>query len=84
MPLTPEAARRKDASTTGAPVKFQHRHFAFIAQTVAGFDPFPETYTEDETNVIRREMARTFSRALASTNPNFDRARFLAACGVAE
>jgi len=27
-------------------------------------------------------IARDFADRLASTNPNFDRARFLAACGV--
>jgi hypothetical protein len=29
-----------------------------------------------------RETCLTFSDALASTNPRFDRARFLAACGM--
>lgn len=76
MPLSKEAARRKDAGTTGAPVKFQHRHFAFIARIIAS--------NVEVAKWDNYSTALAFAGALASTNPNFDRARFLAACGVEE
>jgi hypothetical protein len=33
---------------------------------------------------VRRDVAETFAGALNLTNPRFDRARFLAACGVCD
>ena len=75
MPLSKEAARRKDA-ITGGTVKFQHRHFAFIARIIAS--------NVEVAKWDNYSTALAFAGALASTNPNFDRARFLAACGVEE
>lgn len=68
MALSSAAATRKDA-TTKTPA-MQHRHFAFIARTIADM---PES-------VNRLTVARKFATELAASNPNFDRARFLAAC----
>jgi hypothetical protein len=48
----------------------QHRHFAFIAKTIR----------EMPDRVNRIPVAREFAKALAETNPRFDRERFLAAC----
>lgn len=77
MPLSKEAARRKDA-ITGATVKFQHRHFAFIARVVA------DSWTIFADTEQLETFAGKLADSLADTNPNFDRARFLAACGVEE
>ncbi len=68
MALSSAAAARKDASAKEP--NMQHRHFAFIARTIANM---PES-------VNRLTVARQFAATLAMTNPNFDRARFIAAC----
>ena len=49
------------------------KDFELIAATIAYLPAGP----------ARRETARLFADALATTNPRFDRARFLRACGVA-
>jgi len=49
---------------------FQHRHYVFIAQTIAALA------VEDET---RRYIADEFASALRGTNPNYDRSRFMSA-----
>lgn len=70
MPLTTESALRKDRNTGKATM--EHRHFATIAAILRDM---PEL----ETHYGR---ARYFATQLAKTNPRFDRARFLRACGV--
>lgn len=69
MPLSSQAQHRKDQ--IASPPTLQHRHFAFIAQTLwtAQYDPRGQ------------DVANIFADALAKTNPNFDRARFLRAAG---
>ena len=52
----------------------QRKHFELIAETVRDM---PNANTTE-----RRNIAQWFADKLASTNPNFDRARFLRACGV--
>lgn len=59
----------KDTRTADSSVSLQHRHFAFIAATIADL-PFN----------TREQTARAFSEACKRTNPRFDRERFLAAC----
>lgn len=61
-------ANRKDMRATMPAM--QHRHFAAIAAMVRDL---PE-------RVNRLAVARSFAGKLASTNRNFDRARFIAAC----
>jgi hypothetical protein len=51
------------------------QHFQLIADVVKDSIGYS---TPDSRNVLARE----FANKLASTNPNFDRARFLVACGV--
>jgi hypothetical protein len=68
--LYTDTAARKDRWTGGTAPQMQHRHFAFIAATIAAM---PE-------HVNRIPVAREFAKQLARTNPNFDRDRFLAAC----
>ena len=70
--LTRESAARKD-STTAASAELQHRHFAFIAATINGIG-----FSREEKRII----AERFAEACARTNPRFDHARFMAACGV--
>lgn len=58
-------------------VDFQRRHFEFIAEVIRDMNsPHMEG--------AQRATANRFASALASTNPNFDRAKFLAACGVVD
>lgn len=73
MPLTTQSATAKDKRTAPG-ATLEPRHFAFIASTIAKTrDPFAKGVT-----------ARLFADACQSTNPRFDRARFLRACGVGE
>lgn len=54
-------------------------HFKLIAETLR------ECGADDEAQypvISRTGGARNFASALARTNPNFDRDRFLRACGV--
>ena len=52
-----------------------HKDFELIAQTIRS----SMSYKNEGT---RRCVAFDFADALAETNPNFDRERFLKACGV--
>lgn len=73
MALTTESAARKDATTvSGSPVRLEHRHFAFIAAVLADCKDLANQGT----------IARRFAEACQRSNPRFDRARFLSACGV--
>lgn len=59
----------------------QRRHFELIAEVIAERRTVEHNYADvvhDELNRIRT----TFADRLASTNPNFNRERFLRACGV--
>lgn len=69
MPLTTESALRKDERTSAT---LEHRHFAFIAQTIAKINNAG----------YRTDVAVHFADELPRTNPRFDRARFLKACKV--
>lgn len=73
--LTHESAARKDR-TTGNSAKLEHRHFAFIAATIAAL-PSHAASLRDQ----KRSTALAFADACACTNPRFDRAHFLKACG---
>lgn len=66
--LTKESALRKDQTTKAT---LQHRHFAFIAATIAALP---------REGGMRSTVACHFADACAETNPNFDRARFMRAC----
>jgi hypothetical protein len=69
--LKPDAALRKDRANARQPV-LQHRHYAVIAGIIASL----KVEGED----ARREIAEQFADRMATTNGNFDRARFLKAC----
>jgi hypothetical protein len=64
---------RKDLRTTTCAM--QHRHFATIAAIIR------ELPSGDDT---RGGIAQHFAAHLRHTNPNFNRDRFLAACGALE
>ena len=72
MPLTEKAERNKDA---GKIAELQHRHFATIATILRRLPP--DCYGPEQ-------VARHFAEHLGQTNPRFDDARFLRACGVEE
>jgi hypothetical protein len=50
------------------------KHFVLIAATIKALAISPE---------YRKLVAEEFAYILRTTNPNFNRERFLAACGVA-
>lgn len=74
MPLTTEAAARKDKlNATGTTL--QHRHFAVIASILSELG-----HDHGVSLSAHRDICEHFAHRLADTNPKFDRARFLAAC----
>lgn len=73
MALTTEAALRKDHAS--ALSTMEHRHFATVAAIIKDMDG-------EDFEGLRPVIARTFADGLRHTNPKFDRARFLRACGV--
>lgn len=74
MALTVESALRKDRTTSAT---LEHRHFAFIASVIEAMPDHAATLRTQ-----KRSCALSFADACARTNPRFDRARFLRACGV--
>lgn len=56
------------------------QHFALIAKTLN--DEFHHVACGQDQRDMVRSVAQFFASALAPTNPNFNRARFLRACGV--
>ena len=74
MPLSATAALRKDIASRAT--RMEHRHFAAIAGIIATLPLDAHAYPHDE-------VARHFANELHATNANFDRRRFLRACGVA-
>ena len=64
--LTTTSALRKDKRTRA---QLQHRHFAFIAEVLSRLNT--------QTGYDREFLADHFADACATTNPRFDRQRFL-------
>ena len=56
-----------------AGVNFQRRHYQFIADTIK-FLNLPEDTI--------KQIAEEFTKALKGTNPNFQKTRFMEACGI--
>ncbi len=73
--LSSEAALRKDR--TNANSDMQHRHFATVAAIIKALPSNADTHMSKED---AERVAEHFANYLRSTNPRFDRARFLAAC----
>ena len=60
-------------------LKMQRRHFQLIAETLHTLSlGRPEGWSKN----LWRETCLTFAARLEATNPGFDRARFLRACGM--
>lgn len=59
----------------------QRRHFELIAETIASVDD-SERYADSVHPEAKRTFAYAFANKLRATNPNFNRDRFLRACGV--
>lgn len=74
--LTMQSALRKDRTQPSSP-NLQHRHFAFIAATIAAMPDHAATLRTQ-----KRSCGLAFADACGRTNPKFDRARFLRACGL--
>ena len=59
------------------------KHFIALAKALnVGRVPPGQTFTSADVNRMQDETARAIAHVCAQTNPLFDRARFLAACGV--
>jgi len=58
------------------------QHFALIAGTLK--DELQHVACGEDQRAMVRSVAHAFVRTLHRTNPNFNRARFLRACGVEE
>lgn len=70
--LSARAASNKDKRNADNTAVMQHRHYAVVAGIIADLDlDYPQ----------RAIIADQFARKLAA-NPNFDRARFIKACGI--
>ena len=88
MPLSPAAAARKDrrASLNDAPPRMTHQHFAYLAalvrETVEAGRHAEGSALEINNGNAAWKFKFVLADALSRTNPNFDRERFLAACGV--
>lgn len=54
----------------------QRRHYEAIARIIAEMDSSGDNHT------VQVEVAKHFASELRYTNPNFNRDRFLKACGV--
>ncbi len=77
MALTKQSAHRKDINSGISAM--EHRHFATIAKIIREID---QGLIPCSTDATRKFMAELFADELRATNPNFNRARFLAACEV--
>lgn len=66
---------RKDITTAEKGVDLQHRHFAFIAATIAAMPRHAPSLRAQKASV-----AEAFATACQATNPRFNRERFIAAC----
>lgn len=76
-------AHRKDINTAQRGVSLEHRHFSFIASVLRFAKPdVPYSADDDINQESWRFMVESFEVACRSTNGRFDRARFLAACGM--
>lgn len=76
MALKPAAALRKDQTNAGS--SMEHRHFATVAAIIKGM----RRVGDSTSNFDADHVAHHFADELAPTNPRFDRARFLKACGL--
>jgi hypothetical protein len=77
MPLTTAAAHRKDLSPKRATMT--HQHFRTIARILRDSRP---AKSDDTALAHWRETVLVFALGLRATNPNFDAARFSAACNA--
>lgn len=80
MSLTTQSAHRKDIRS-GKGARMEHRHFSFIAATIAEM-PIFEGGTSKLAKFSRQEIADMFAEACRGSNPRFDRERFMRACGM--
>lgn len=60
-------------SRTMSNLRLQRRHYQFIADVIKAYRAGTTGWTDD--------IARSFADELHGTNPQFDRCRFLEACG---
>lgn len=80
MPLNTNAAMAKDKAS-GAGVKLEHRHFAFIAAVIADMPDHAASLRAQKFS-IAAAFAAAFAAACAKTNVNFDHDRFMVACNA--
>jgi hypothetical protein len=56
------------------------KHFEVIAAVINNYTGIPNQHVSPD--AVLEQVARDLAREFKTFNPNFDRARFLAACGV--
>lgn len=69
------------AEEAAAPEGFTRRHFDFVAATLR--HELEHVACGEDQRDMARSIALAFADGFESSNPRFDRARFLKACGVA-
>jgi len=76
------ALNRKDIRTAQNGVSLEHRHFAFIAAALRASKPLAMDSEEaGDAGAVWLNVVERFANECRATNPKFNRARFLAACG---
>ena len=59
------------------------KDFELIAEILNGAQSYEQNFNDNKERAgAIKALAHTFAGALVSTNPRFDSARFLTACGV--
>jgi len=59
------------------------KDYELIAQILKGAKNYEQNFNDNEKGAKAIEgITHIFATMLSTTNPNFDRARFLSACGV--
>ena len=83
--MSPTANLKKDRRTAQRGVQMQHRHFALIADVLRKAKPTvgsPDHPQDRGAELQHHYLIEKFADALADTNHNFDRDRFLTAAGM--
>jgi hypothetical protein len=55
---------------------------ASCIQSAQQYNPWPTAAEMDAALLMKRTIAQNIAHTMANDNPRFDRAKFLAACGV--
>lgn len=62
----------------------QRRHYELIAEAIKELPAQVRSSSIEQGDELHTQIALHFGRRLHTTNPKFDKARFLRACGVGD